>query len=119
MNNLLGPGATQNTILGVSVKTLVSRLDGLLLVLKSCQADSCRKPWRSLFPGGSVVSLIDAVAPAYDGFFEKLPRVSFSACVPGYVVSYEGPQFQSLSLSRRRSGVTVQDGGDPDWALMT
>lgn len=57
---------------------LQTRLDALLLVLKTCVGDVCRSPWRSVFPDGSVSSLADALDRDFDSFFEALPRVKYS-----------------------------------------
>jgi hypothetical protein len=43
-NLLLSTQATTASLLGYSVLKVASRLDALLLVLKSCKADSCVKP---------------------------------------------------------------------------
>lgn len=57
---------------------LQHRLDALLLVLKSCSGDTCRTPWKSVFPDGSVSSLQTALAEEFDGYFEALPKVQYS-----------------------------------------
>lgn len=72
---------------------LESRLNAILLVLKSCKAMTCIKPWLALHPGGKVLTLADAMNPKFDAFYEQdQHRVSFSSCQPGYIVSAEGPQ---------------------------
>jgi len=71
---------------------LFNRLDALLMVTKSCKMDSCRDPWMTLFPGGEVTDIQTAMNTTYDTFFENQPKISFSSCVKGHVVSQEGPQ---------------------------
>ncbi|KAL3494141.1 Six-hairpin glycosidase-like protein [Aspergillus germanicus] len=79
-------------------QTLLSRLDALLLVLKSCAGATCIKPWAELHPDGSVESLGDALSPEYDSFYESLPKVSYSVCEDGYIVAAEGPQWGDLEF---------------------
>ncbi|KAJ6043098.1 uncharacterized protein N7446_001294 [Penicillium canescens] len=71
---------------------ILNRLDALMLVLKSCEGDSCRYPWRQLHPAGKVNSLADALDSGFDTFYENQPKVSFSSCEKGYIISAEGPQ---------------------------
>ncbi|KAI1260432.1 alkaline-phosphatase-like protein [Xylariaceae sp. FL1019] len=71
---------------------LVSRLDSLVLVLKTCVARTCTHPWEVLHPAGDVQSLVEALDPVYDQFYElQQNRVSFDACLGGYLVSNELP----------------------------
>ncbi|KAK4047632.1 hypothetical protein OIV83_005290 [Microbotryomycetes sp. JL201] len=70
---------------------LVSRLDALLLVLKTCKGDVCRYPWAHIFPEGKVQGLKDAMKPKYDKYFNALPKVDFSKCTPGYLRNFEPP----------------------------
>ncbi|KAH8884096.1 Arylsulphatase [Thozetella sp. PMI_491] len=104
------------TSFGVSVYQLASRLDALLFLLKSCKGESCRHPWETLMPGQNVKSLHDALVQKYDTFFGSVPRVSFTSCQAGYIVSEEGPQYGDWAGSRLE---TRADGGDPEWALWT
>jgi len=122
MNNLLAADLTDSTsqpesnttIIGVTIPTLASRLDALLLVLKTCKGDTCRNPWKALQLDGKITSLVDALDPSYDNFFEnELPRVSFSACEAGYIINSEMPLFEDLQLSRRR-GEMMLNGADLD-----
>ncbi|RMJ20522.1 hypothetical protein PHISP_08608, partial [Aspergillus sp. HF37] len=70
---------------------ILARLDTLILVLKSCNEDSCRRPWQQLHPGGRVRNLIDALDTSYDDFYANQPKVSFSKCVLGHLPWEEGP----------------------------
>lgn len=93
MNNLLTSSPTADLqILGRPLEAVVNRLDALLMVLKSCKADSCRDPWYTLHPGGRVNSLTDALSPEFDAFYQEQPKTSFSKCELGYIISSEGPQ---------------------------
>ena len=94
MDNRLHVNATGEgkTYFGRSETELVSRLDALLMVMKGCKQDSCRVPWQSMFPDGSVNDLEAAMNERYDSFFENQPKVSFSSCPAGHIVAEEGPQ---------------------------
>lgn len=76
----------------MKLKTLISRLDSLLLVLKTCKAQECTHPWEVLHPKGNVQNLYDALNPRFDDFYEvQQERVSFSKCEKGYILDSEGP----------------------------
>lgn len=96
MQNLLDGGydflSEHYTLANRSFTQLVSRLDALLMVLKSCKSESCRKPWSVLHPGGDVKNLKESLHGRFDAFYEQQPKVSFDSCVMGHVVSEEGPQ---------------------------
>lgn len=103
MNNLLSSTtglapthatATNGTQLffGRHQSALVDRLDAMLMVLKTCKQDSCRDPWKTLFPNGEVGDIRSAMHEKYDDFFVKQPKVKFAQCVGGAVRSLEGPQ---------------------------
>ena len=88
------------------INRLESRLDALLLVLKSCKDVTCIKPWLALHPSGNVDSLPDAMNSTYDQFYEQQQnRISFTSCEPGYIISAEGPQtyLQYKSMQNRFS----------------
>ncbi|KAG5763455.1 hypothetical protein H9Q72_008445 [Fusarium xylarioides] len=75
--------------------SIVSRLDALMMVMKSCKGETCIKPWKVLHPDGDVNSLKDALNSKYDSFYLQAAEknsVSFDMCMPGYVVTAEGPQ---------------------------
>ncbi|KAI5366204.1 Putative sulfatase, alkaline-phosphatase-like, core domain superfamily [Septoria linicola] len=96
VRNLLAQGkiATPSDyhLAGRSLMDVVSRLDALLLVLKSCKSRSCHKPWETLHPNSEVTTLKDALRTRYDAFYELQPKVSFSSCPLGHLISEEGPQ---------------------------
>ena len=83
------PDTTEN---GWTLTKLVHRLDALVMVLKSCVGIVCIQPWPVLHPQGNVHSLQDAMNTKYDAFYASQPKVSFSACLGGYIISNEGPQ---------------------------
>ncbi|KAK3686952.1 hypothetical protein LTR37_019306 [Vermiconidia calcicola] len=79
---------------GPTLSQLLPRLDALLLVLKSCVGRQCTHPWESLFPGGGVLNLADALNSVFDDFFDtRLEKVSFDRCEKGYIVNSEGPMW--------------------------
>jgi hypothetical protein len=89
-------------LLGVPLTKVVSRLDSLLFVLKSCKGDVCRQPWEALHPGGRVRSLRDALDGEYDFFYEEEQvRIKYNRCEQGYLLDAEGPQFEIEGLVYR------------------
>ncbi|KAL3476702.1 alkaline-phosphatase-like protein [Aspergillus californicus] len=101
LNNLYSPSGTENNvqIFGYSLSQVATRLDSVLLVLKSCKGATCIKPWDVLHPDGSVGDLEDALDPTYDLFYADQARVSFDHCERGYIPESEGPQ-DALPYSR-------------------
>ncbi|KFA79191.1 hypothetical protein S40288_02392, partial [Stachybotrys chartarum IBT 40288] len=98
LRNRLKPGVQNARLLGHPVAKVASRLDGLLYVLKSCSAETCRKPWEALLPGARVESLQDALQARYDGFFEtSLPGISFSSCQHAYFRAVSKPKINQSS----------------------
>lgn len=93
MHNLYtSANASTPRLLGRELSQVINRLDALVLVLKSCKGNTCIQPWDVLHPDGSVRTLRDALEHKYDGFYRAQPKVSYSACEMGYIVSAEGPQ---------------------------
>ncbi|KAJ6164971.1 hypothetical protein N7470_003643 [Penicillium chermesinum] len=82
----------ESKLLGRNLSKVIDRLDGLLLVLKSCQGATCIRPWEVLHPAEQVSSLRDALDDQHDLFYHDLPRVSFDWCDDGYLIEAEGPQ---------------------------
>lgn len=95
MNNLYRHESLSNeskSILGYPLEQVVSRLDALLLVLKSCQGHICIEPWKALHSDGSVNTLRDALHPENDARYRSIPAVAFDRCENGYIIDAEGPQ---------------------------
>lgn len=81
------------TILDYPVAKIVSRLDALLLVLKSCKGPSCIEPWHVLHPTGDVANLKNALDAKFDEYYEEAQvKVEFSRCEQGQLLDAEGPQ---------------------------
>lgn len=80
---------------------LLDRLNGLLLVTKSCAGASCRDPWSVLAAdpavrggdgdGATFRTLGEAMDAAHDEFFASLPEVGFQACLDFQLVANEVP----------------------------
>jgi len=70
---------------------LISRLDTLLAVLRTCKGRACTHPWEVLHPAGDVRSLQDALDTRYDDFYAEQERVYFTQCEKGYIEESEGP----------------------------
>ncbi|KAL4972628.1 alkaline-phosphatase-like protein [Aspergillus desertorum] len=92
LNNLYTFNEKSGKVFGHSLSQVISRLDSILLVLKSCKGATCIKPWDVLHPGGHVRNLKDALNPLYDAFYTNQARVSFDHCEDGYIPEVEGPQ---------------------------
>jgi len=71
---------------------LITRLDALLMVLKSCQGETCIQPWKVLHPAGDVNCLQDAMSKPFDHFYQNQVKVEYDRCEFGYIVDAEGPQ---------------------------
>ncbi|KAH8176395.1 sulfatase domain-containing protein [Sarocladium implicatum] len=98
MDNLLSEKAAAQVqwLFGLPANKIVSRLDSLMLVLKSCKGETCRTPWRQLHPSGNVRSLKEALHPEFDDFYEKeQARVKFDFCWNGYWPEAEGIMFET------------------------
>ncbi|KAI8717615.1 Sulfatase domain-containing protein [Fusarium sp. LHS14.1] len=107
INNLLPSGANSTgmpiidydkskaKINSHSLLRVVSRLDALMMVMKSCRGETCIKPWDVLHPKGGASTLEDALQKKYDDFYMRSAKdnsVSFSLCTQGYLVGAEGLQ---------------------------
>ncbi|KAF9262348.1 alkaline phosphatase-like protein [Marasmius fiardii PR-910] len=66
-----------------SITRIASRLDGLLIVLKTCTGEVCRDPWRA-FNVPDVSSLSGALDARFDAYFDSLPRFGYKDCRFGY-----------------------------------
>ena len=95
MTNYLGAESylqSEYTLAGRPFKHVVTRLDSLLMVLKSCYGKECHDPWQTIHPQSKVKNLKFALDPDFDAFYESQPKVSYSSCELGYLVDAEGPQ---------------------------
>ncbi|KAI2623166.1 Arylsulphatase [Hypoxylon sp. NC1633] len=75
---------------------VAARLDALLLVLKTCKGELCRRPWAQLHPAGDVQSLTDALESRYDGFYGTgwQSSVRYEYCANGFLPDAEGPTWE-------------------------
>ena len=89
---------------------LINRLNGLLMVTKSCSQDHCRNPWtvlqsscesdKSCPKSGSIFSdLTAAMSTSYDSFFANLPHVQFKECLKFQDADNEEPYLPASSRS--------------------
>ena len=109
MHNLLAPSSNTAKTPSPSgtnrpLTQLQSRLDALLMVLKSCKATQCTLPWNMLHPKGGVSNLLDALNPKYDSFYAAQPKVGFEKCELGYIIASEGPQTPKYYLGGGKYG---------------
>lgn len=74
-----------------TTEELLTRLDALLMVLKTCKSRACTHPWEVLHPEGDVKRLSDAMRREYDGFYASQQKVAYEKCEKGYILESEGP----------------------------
>ncbi|KAH7411555.1 arylsulfatase [Phaeosphaeria sp. MPI-PUGE-AT-0046c] len=65
---------------------LLTRLNAILMVTKSCTDNSCRDPWSALQPPNCpsstpVTSLTAAMDYEYDAFYANIPKIQFGKCM--------------------------------------
>ncbi|KAF8849477.1 Arylsulphatase [Acephala macrosclerotiorum] len=105
MHNLLSSSSSHSSssnpilVAGLPIQKVVSRLDALLFVMKSCKGATCRRPWEELHPDGDVSTLQDALASEYDYFYEveveqNGMKVEYNFCANGYLVEAEGAMWE-------------------------
>jgi N-acetylglucosamine-6-sulfatase len=93
MHNILVSSADGAVVGEFPVPKLQTRLDALMMVLKSCKGRAeCITPWNILHPQGDVQDLKDAMNANFDTFYANQPKVSYSSCQNGYIIGAEGPQ---------------------------
>lgn len=71
---------SQFSVAGRGHDAVVPRLDALILVLRDCKAEVCRRPWKSLHPDGTITSLADALDSNFDHFYNGQPKMAFDSC---------------------------------------
>lgn len=74
-----------------SLSNVVSRLDALLVVLKTCKGRVCTYPWETLHPQGNIRTLREALEPRYDEFYAAQEKVYWTQCEQAYISESEGP----------------------------
>ncbi|KAH0257183.1 Arylsulphatase, partial [Aureobasidium melanogenum] len=82
--------AKDYSLAGRSWQQVIYRLDALLLILKTCKATTCIKPWSSIHNNSDVQTLTQALNPDFDVYYIKHPKVGFSSCELGYIPEAEG-----------------------------
>ncbi|OTA85472.1 hypothetical protein M434DRAFT_377137 [Hypoxylon sp. CO27-5] len=102
---------------GYPAYKVAARLDALLLVLKTCASETCRRPWAQLHPDGEVKSLTDALAPRYDGFYEEKSavRVEYAYCANGFLEDAEGPTWEGNGRAFGGDYGYLKGGRWEDW----
>lgn len=111
------PYELHNLYEGANIQ-LVNRLDALLVVLKSCRAETCRDPWSILHPNDdSVKTLKDALHEKYDAHYTQFKKVEFQECLDYHFAANELPEIgyhyknndTSLYTSRHRFDIQKSD----------
>lgn len=98
------------------LRRLLHRLDALVLVLKTCQGETCTAPYKALFPsasfestGGEVFKLEQVLEERYDAYFRRLPKVQYDRCELGYRAELEKPDWKA-ELAYRDDGAQFGAG---------
>jgi hypothetical protein len=81
------------------VERTVDRLNALMLFMKSCGEDTCRKPWANFDAGRRISSFRQAMKPQFDGYFASFPRFKFGECMDYQYAPNEEPFFPPESVS--------------------
>lgn len=103
--DLTGSSAGLTAFGASSATALVNRLDALLLILKTCKADTCRRPWAAMFPGGEVRDLQSALNKRFDEYFAQLPKIQYQHCALGYLARNEKPEWEAGWAYAKKVGV--------------
>ncbi|KAF4915942.1 Arylsulfatase [Colletotrichum viniferum] len=76
-----------------SHQRLLTRLNAILLVTKSCTQGTCREPWTVLQPPNSsqITTLTQALSCDHDAFFASILQVHFNECMQYQYIPNEGP----------------------------
>ncbi|KAI6353671.1 hypothetical protein MCOR31_011668 [Pyricularia oryzae] len=122
-NTLTDPDELVNLALNPDAETrrLMTRLNALLLVIKSCEGDVCRAPWQAFANDTALAglpsfsTLDDALDPRLDDYFASLPGVHFDACLQAQVVANEWPFYPEAAAEGLGTAwrVTFDDWSSP------
>lgn len=94
MHNLF---TSQGYLFEYPISKVLTRLNGLMMVLKSCKGKDCIYPWNVIHPQGDVTTIREAMDSKFDELYEKeMPQVSFDHCAPAYFLEVEGPQIPAV-----------------------
>lgn len=79
-------------------RRVLTRLNAILMVTKSCEKGSCRDPWAvfELPRSKKLKSFEEAMSPKYDAFFDQFPLVSFQECLQFQSTENEAPFYPPL-----------------------
>ncbi|KAL2061395.1 hypothetical protein VTL71DRAFT_7668 [Oculimacula yallundae] len=90
---LTHPQQSIHVVSNIPLSKVLPRLDALLMVTKSCKAETCIDPWSVIHPEGDVHTLNNALESRFDAFYASIAeRVGFEKCELGYILESEGPQ---------------------------
>ncbi|KPM35927.1 Arylsulfatase [Neonectria ditissima] len=89
---------------------LLSRLNALIMVLKTCKDRVCTHPWNTLHPNGDVQTLKQALDEKYDKFYANQPQMWFAECSLGYFADMENqePQLEFIVINGGLDPLTAQ-----------
>lgn len=96
------------------IELVADRLDAAMMVIKACKEETCRDPWGSLHPDGSVKNFQNAMASKFNAFYRESTKVSYTKCEGGYILSSEGPQEYDVFGDEE---LNMRGLGERDWSL--
>ncbi|KAK8116893.1 uncharacterized protein PG998_005174 [Apiospora kogelbergensis] len=89
-------------------EAVLSRLNALLLVTKSCAENTCRDPWAVFTPNNGtdekVATMKEAMDTKYDAYFASFPRVHFASCMQYQDIANEQPFYPASAGTEKGLG---------------
>ena len=94
IRNLVGSSQDVSSyrIAGRPIEQIVTRLNALIMVLKTCKTRLCVYPWEALHPDGDVSNLKEALHDRFDTFYQDQSQMWFLDCPTGYFAEVEQQQ---------------------------
>jgi hypothetical protein len=105
-------GSDTHQFAGRPLAQVFSRLNALIMVLKTCKGWACTHPYESLHPKGDVSSLKEALNRKYDVFYSTQPQMWYTECPMAYIAEFEN---QEQVAEFRVGGGLLQQGEGFDW----
>jgi N-acetylglucosamine-6-sulfatase len=111
--------AAEHSIASRPLEQVETRLNALIMVLKSCRDETCTSPWSVLHPEGGVETLRDALGREYDAFYAKQPKMWFRGCPKGFLADWESQESVSPLEDVVGSGLVAQGVLADHWQWFT
>ncbi|CAG9983614.1 unnamed protein product [Clonostachys byssicola] len=85
-------GLNTQQFAGRPLAQVFSRLNALIMVLKTCKGRACTHPYESLHPKRDVSSLKEALSPSFDVFYSTQPQMWYTECPMAYIAEFENQE---------------------------